>query len=72
MDCAKVLLEHNFIDPGLIRGIVKNPAGILVWWLDSGDTCKENCIEAKLYILNAEELEHIEFTIDAFLKRRGT
>ena len=50
--------------------LVKDPAGILVWWLNSGDTCKENCIESKLYSLNAEELEHIEFAIDAFLKRR--
>ena len=74
LDCAKMLnetrLEQDGDSSGLIRGLVKDPTGTLVWWLNSNNTSKENCIETKLYNLNDEELEHIEFTINAFLKRR--
>ncbi len=64
--------EEEAPGSGTILGYIFNPSGVLVWWTKSEITTKELCmLELKLGTLPPEELEHIEFVIDAFRKRRG-
>lgn len=75
MDCAKTLLELDLEEisdvPQNISGFVEGPKGNIIWWIFAGVPGGiSSTAELKMQSLTPEELEHIEFTIDAILKRR--
>lgn len=75
MDCIKTLnasrIEQISDSPCSVLGYVRDSVGKIIWYTSSAFA--PNTLEAvylKMHLLIPEELEHIEFTVDAFLKRR--
>ena len=81
VDCIKMLIETS-AEQVYVLAHIMNSKKEPVWWVEGGNTLIAsaiqpltvalflNRIKTKLFSLNEEELEHIEFAIDAFIKRR--
>ncbi|KKL96844.1 hypothetical protein LCGC14_1840460, partial [marine sediment metagenome] len=80
-DCVKAIVELTSEQMHILAHVT-NPKGELVWWIECGDTESAGTtlpldaalalsrMRLKLFTLTEEEIEHVEFIIDAFIKRR--
>lgn len=80
-DCVKTIIELTSEQMSVLAHVT-NPKGIMVWWIASNDNESNDMAPSlqtvlslsrmgtKLPSLNEEEVEHIEFMVDAFIKRK--